>query len=56
MKSQRGLSGTWERTIRMPTPSTAPIRKASRQPKSIAKIEVFSSGTVSSAPTEAPTQ
>ena len=40
----------------MPTPSTAPIRKASRQPKSIAKIEVSSSGTVSSAPTEAPTQ
>ena len=35
MKSQRGLSGTLRRTSRIPTPSTAPIPKASRQPTSV---------------------
>ena len=40
MNSQRGLSGTWRRTSRMPTPRIAPEAKASRQPRSDWKIEV----------------
>ena len=40
MNSQRGLSGTLRRTIRMPTPSTAPMPKARRQPTLVANSEL----------------
>ena len=42
MNSQRGLSGTLRRTIRMPTPRTAPIPKARRQPMLVANSELSS--------------
>jgi hypothetical protein len=56
MNSQRGLSGTWRRTSRMPRPSTAPIPKAIRQPTSGAKMSVSSSTSVPTAPNAAPSQ
>ena len=56
MNSQRGLSGTWRRTIRMPTARIAPSPKASRQPHSWLTRVGSSSGMVSSAPPAAPTQ
>ena len=40
----------------MPTPSTAPIRNASRQPTSGAKIDVSSRISEPSAPAAAPSQ
>jgi len=55
MNSQRGLSGTWRRTIRMPMPSTAPKPKAIRQPTSSGKVEV-SSTSAPSAPSALPSQ
>ena len=56
MNSQRGLSGTLRRTIRMPTARIAPSPKASRQPHSWLITVGSSSGMVSSAPPAAPTQ
>ena len=56
MKSQRGLSGTCRRTIRMPTARIAPSPKASRQPHFSSMMVGSSSGMVSSEPAVAPTQ
>ena len=56
MNSQRGLSGTWRRTSRIATPSTAPRMKASRHPRSGAKIDVSSRISAPSAPPAAPSQ
>ena len=56
MKSQRGLSGTWRRTIRMASPRIAPIAKAIRQPTSAANSEVSSRKIAPIAPIAAPTQ
>ena len=56
MKSQRGLSGTCRRTIRMPTARMAPRPKASRQPQAGSTIVGSSSGIVSSEPIAAPIQ
>ena len=56
MNSQRGLSGTWRRTTRIPTASTAPRPKASRQPQAGSTRSGSSSGMVSSEPPAAPTQ
>ena len=54
--SQRGLSGTWRRTSRMPRPRIAPVAKASRQPRSAWKIAVSSSSIAARPPIAAPTQ
>ena len=56
MNSQRGLSGTCRRTSRIPTPSTAPITNATRQPTSGAKIDVLRRISEPSAPPAAPSQ
>ena len=56
MNIQRGLSGTCRRTIRIPTPSTAPRPNASRQPTSAAKMSSFSSTIESAAPAAVPSQ
>ena len=56
MNSQRGLSGTLRRTIRMPTARIAPRPNASRQPHCWSITVGSSSGIVSSAPPAAPTQ
>ncbi len=56
MNSHRGLSGTLRRTIRTPSPSTAPSPKHSRQPTSTANRLVFRASTASSAPPAAPPQ
>ena len=56
MNIQRGLSGTWRRTIRIPTPSTAPRAKASRQPMSAAKISSLRRTIDSAAPAAVPSQ
>ena len=56
MNSQRGLSGTWRRTKRMPTARMAPSPNASRQPIAGSMRAGSSSGIVSSAPPAAPTQ
>ena len=56
MNIQRGLSGTCRRTIRMPTPSTAPSPKASRQPTSASKMLSLSSTIDRAAPNAVPSQ
>ena len=54
MNSQRGLSGTWRRTIRITIPSTNPSPKQTRQLSSGEKM--WSAATDSSAPAAAPAQ
>ena len=56
MNIQRGLSGTFLRTIRIPMPSTAPRPKAIRQPTSAAKMSSLSSTIESAAPAAVPSQ
>ena len=56
MNIQRGLSGTWRRTSRIPTPSTAPSPNASRQPTSAAKMLSLSRMIESAAPAAVPSQ
>ena len=47
-----GLSGTFRRTIRMPTASTAPSPKASRQPRPWSMKLGSSSGMAMKSPSE----
>ncbi len=56
MNIQRGLSGTFLRTNRIPIPRTAPRPKAIRQPRSFAKKFSLSRNTDSAAPSAVPSQ
>jgi exo-beta-1,3-glucanase (GH17 family) len=56
MNSQRSDSGTCRRTSRIPSPSTAPIAKASRHAMSGAKMLVSSSTSAPIAPPAAPSR
>jgi hypothetical protein len=56
VNSQRGLSGTVRRTIRMSKPSTAPSPKASRQPSEAGIRSASSRTRLSAAPPAAPNQ
>ncbi len=54
--NQRGLSGTWRRTSRMATASTAPSRKPARQPSCGPSTRGSSSTRLINAPSAAPIQ